>query len=260
MNRAEIYNQISEKIITKIKEGVLPWRKSWKHGLPMNFISKRPYTGINFLALLINDFPSPYYLTFLQCKERNGLINSGSKGELIVYWSINDIALKDEEVCRVPFIRYSHVFNLSQTNLFIDKADENKIVSCEELLSALTTQPVIKYNISKCYYSPIDDYISLPLITDFDSREEYYSSLFHEIIHWTGHTSRLDRHLDKAEEELVAEIGSSFICGLTGLTVKTLNNQVSYIHGWLNNQDSNPSYIIQASQKAQKAVEFLSII
>jgi antirestriction protein ArdC len=258
MNRAEIYNQISEKIIAKIKEGVLPWRKSWKHGLPMNFITKRPYNGINFLSLLINDFPSPYYLTFLQCKERKGLINTGSKGELIVYWSINDVALKDEEVRRIPFIRYSHVFNLSQTNLFHDKTDGYKIVSCEELLSRLNTQPVIKHNISKCYYSPLGDYISLPLITDFDSNEEYYSALFHEIIHWTGHQSRLNRNDDYAFEELIAEIGCSYICGLCGLSEASLNNQVSYIDHWLTKLKSNPDYIILASQKAQKAVEFLS--
>jgi antirestriction protein ArdC len=260
MNRAEIYNQISEKIITKIKEGVLPWRKSWKHGLPMNFISKRPYTGINFLSLLMNDFASPYYLSFLQCREKNGLINACENGNLVIYWSIKEYPLKDEEPKTVPIIKYSYVFNLAQTNLFRENDSSHDIMECEELISKLSVKPTIKNNISRSYYSPAEDYISLPMINDFDSPDEYYSTLFHELIHWTAHPSRLDRKEEYAFEELIAEMGSAYICGLCGLTVKTFDNQVSYIHGWLNKLDSNPSYIIQASQKAQKAVEFLSII
>ena len=260
MNRNEIYNRITEKIIAKIEEGVLPWRKSWKTGLPMNFITKRPYNGINFLSLLTNDYPSPYYITFLQCKNCKALVNSGSSGDLVVYWSINNVSISEEEIKQIPFIRYSYVFNLSQTSLFADASNELKIVSCEELLNQLSLKPTIKHNISRCYYSEDEDYISIPMINDFDSKEEYYSALFHELVHWTAHPSRLNRQKDDyAFEELIAEIGSSYICGLCGLNASTLENQVSYIDNWLKTLKSDSSYLIQASQKAQKALEFLAL-
>jgi len=85
MNRTEIYNRITQSIVLKLKEGVLPWRKSWKSGLPANFITSRPYKGINYLSLACEDYPSPYYLTFLQCQERQGKILAREKGSLIVF-------------------------------------------------------------------------------------------------------------------------------------------------------------------------------
>ncbi len=257
MNRADIYNHITEKIIAKINEGTLPWRKSWKSGLPMNFITKQPYKGINFLSLLTNDYPSQYYITFLQCKNCKGVVNSGTKGDLVVYWTVNDVAVSEEEIKRVPFIRYSYAFNLSQTSLFADTSDELKIVPCEELIASLPIRPTIKHNISRCYYSQVEDYISIPMINDFDSREEYYSALFHELIHWTAHPARLNRQLDVAEEELVAEIGSAYLCGLCGISNSVLENQSSYVKGWLSKIGIDPSIIVRASISAQHSLKYL---
>lgn len=211
------------------------------------------------MSLLCNDYPSPYYLTYLQCKERNGLINAGVKGELIVYWSIKDIPLNDDEFRRVPLIRYSYVFNLSQTNLFTDKTNAIKIVSCEHLISKLKIQPIIKHNISRCYYSPVEDYISLPMITDFDSAGEYYSSLFHELIHWSGHSSRLNRQLDTATEELVAEIGSSYLCGLCGIDNSVIDNQASYIQAWTKSADNPQLVFVKAAALASQAVNYIIV-
>jgi antirestriction protein ArdC len=259
MNRNEIFNQITDKIVAKLKEGVLPWRKSWKTGIPMNYISKRPYNGINFISLLMNDYASPYYLTFLQCQQRQGKILSGQKGSLVVYWSLKDMSKNPEDKLLVSLIRYSYVFNLAQTNLY--NADEPgcKKVECEELISSLILKPIIRNNISRSYYSPGEDYISLPCIEDFSNPDEYYSTLFHELIHWTGHQSRLDRKDDYVFEELIAEIGSSYLSALCSLSQASFQNQVSYIDGWLKKLGSEPQYLIQAAQKAQKAVGFLNI-
>lgn len=102
----------------------------------------------------------------------------------------------------------------------------------------LQVKPVIKHNIRGCYYSPTEDYISIPPIRDFDSKEEYYSALFHEIIHWTGHPSRLNREAsgrygseDYAYEELVAELGAAYLCAMCGISGNTLSNHASYIDG-----------------------------
>jgi len=89
MNKSEIYTRMTDKLLAKLNEGVIPWRRSWSIGIPRNFISKRPYNGINFLSLLAEDHPSPYYLTFLQAKEKAVAINSGAKGSLIVFGSFS---------------------------------------------------------------------------------------------------------------------------------------------------------------------------
>ena len=185
------------------------------------------------------------------------MINAGAKGEMIVYWSIKSIPLNEDEFRRVPLIRYSYVFNLSQTSLFTDKSDALKIHSCEELLRQLKYQPVIKHNISRCYYSETEDYISLPAITDFDCASEYYSSLFHELIHSSGHPARLNRRLDRALEELVAEIGSAYLCGLTGISNEVVDNQTSYIDSWSSMISKEPYALIIASRLAQEAAEYL---
>lgn len=85
MNRADIYNKVTEKLMSKISEGIIPWRRSWSLGVPRNVVSKRAYNGINFLSLISEDHPSPYYLTFLQAKEKGATINKGATGSLIVF-------------------------------------------------------------------------------------------------------------------------------------------------------------------------------
>lgn len=269
MNKQNIFESITIKIKEKLTAGVLPWRKSWTVGIPMNFISKRPYNGINFLSLCLEDFPSPYYLTFLQCKQRDGLINKGASGNMIVYWKIQDLPVESsppgsESVSRrVPLIRYSHVFNLSQTSLYRPNTEPSRIISCEDIIRKVNPLPVIKHNIRACYYIPREDYISIPVITDFDSPGEYYSSLFHELIHWTGHTSRLARltgtkeNTDHSFEELIAEIGSAYLCALSGISSKVLENQTSYINSWINTLEENKHLFVDAAKAAQKAVEYV---
>jgi len=85
MNRTDIYNKITDKLMSKISAGKIPWRQSWSVGVPRNVVSKRAYNGINFLSLITEDFPSPNYLTYLQCKQLNGTINRGATGQLIVF-------------------------------------------------------------------------------------------------------------------------------------------------------------------------------
>jgi len=256
MHIQDIIKKITDKILTHLNNGSLPWRKSWKSGIPINFITHRPYNGINFLSLLTNDYPSPYYLTFLQCQQRGGRINTGEKGHLIVYWSIKEILDEEENLRQVPIIRYSYVFNLSQTTLYEDKTTSLKINTCEEIIRKAS--PVIKHNISQCYYNPKEDIISLPTIENFESKEEYYASLFHELIHWTGHQSRLNRKkTDYAYEELIAEIGAAYLCGITQISNQTLANQSAYIEGWIKRIKNEPKVLLKAAAEAHKAVNYI---
>jgi antirestriction protein ArdC len=262
MNRNDIYQSITDKIKVKLEVGVLPWRKSWQSGIPCNLISKRHYNGINFLSLIAEDHPSPYYLTFLQCKERGGKVLEGAKGALIIFWKMHvfENAADPNTTAKVPILRYSYVFNLSQTTLYSDTTDEVKLLSYEEAIKNISPAPVIRHNIHKCYYSMAGDYISIPVITDFDNPGEYYSSLFHELVHWTGAANRLNRDLTKtshAEEELIAEIGSAYLCGMCGISPQVIDGNTSYINGWLSKAKGEPNLFIRASIQAQKAVDFL---
>ena len=266
MNRNELFERITQQIKAKLEEGVLPWRKSWEMGVPCNFITKNPYRGINFIMLLLNNYPSPYYISFLQCKQKQGMINKGAHGSQIIYYEVKKYPdRKDpEKLKNIPILRYSTVFNLSQTSLYkSDIEEKTKILSCEEVISNMNPKPVIKNNIGHCYYAPADDYISIPAIQDFDSSGEYYSSLFHELVHWTGSEKRLNRLPSvkdantKSYEELVAELGSSFLCGVCGIESSVIDNQSSYIGSWLKGLDGNPMMFVNASVAATKAVSFI---
>lgn len=162
----------------------------------------------------------------------------------------------------MPFIRYSHVFNLSQTSLYSEERQE-AIPSAEELLAQMKNLPPIRTNYRRCAYDPIEDYISLPVMSAFENKEEYYSSLFHEIIHSTGHSSRLNRLSIKdsrsaySEEELIAELGSAYLCGMCGIDNSVLSNQAAYLQGWLSKFRDEPAVLVKATITAQKVVDYL---
>ena len=180
MNRTEIYNRIIEKLIAKMESGVIPWRRSWSIGSPANFVSKRLYNGINFLSLISEDHPSPFYLTFLQAKEKGATINKGASGQLIIFWKIQNLDKEENSkgpAC-IPLLRFSYAFNISQTSLYKTDTAKTGIISAEELISKMQNIPTVKNNYRKCVFNLIDDFISLPVITDFDSQSEYYSSFF----------------------------------------------------------------------------------
>ncbi|MCB9249389.1 MAG: DUF1738 domain-containing protein [Ignavibacteriales bacterium] len=264
MNKSELYNRINNQILEKLNEGVIPWKKSWKEGIPSNLISRKAYHGINFLSLSLRDFASPYYLTFYQCKQRGGSIKSGEKSSMVVYYKLMDIAENENDRRVIPFIRYSNVFNLTQTDLDTAALDKPVILSCESILDNMITKPIIKNNISRCYYSVSEDYISLPRITDFNTSEEYYSSLFHEVIHWTGHKNRLNRpsisEFDNEQycyEELIAETGASFLSALCGISPSVIDNQAAYINGWIKLSKEKELLFAQAAIDAQKAVSYI---
>ncbi|MBV6419391.1 MAG: DNA primase TraC [Ignavibacteriaceae bacterium] len=268
MFKSEIFNKTTDAILQKLKEGIIPWRKSWKSGIPRNYISKRPYNGINFLSLCTMDFSSPYFLTFLQCKQKNGYIKRGEQGTLVVFWKLEDTldaGGKDDisnQVKQVPLLRYSYVFNINQTSISVGSDDAAKIIPAEKIIESIEDKPVIKHNFRRCYYSVQQDIISIPVIDEFDKPEEYYSSLFHELIHWTGHPSRLRRDLSAMDdayafEELIAEIGSSFLGALAGISPSILDNQAAYINGWLNLISDNKQILVRASIEARKAVDYL---
>jgi antirestriction protein ArdC len=192
----------------------------------------------------------------------------GASGNVIIYWDVKEYVNgnevdKDKSIRRIPFLQKSYVFNISQTDLF-RPAEENPVIpSCEEIISGMKVKPVIKNNTLRCCYNVKEDFISIPPINEFDSPAEYYSSLMHELVHMSGHPSRLNRFSQEfgddkySSEELVAELGSAYLCALTGISSKVLENQAAYIQSWLGQLNNDPMYFINAAVAAQKAVNYI---
>lgn len=272
-----IYQTITNTIIELLEQGTIPWRKPWSSaGPPMNAITKKPYSGINLWLLTCLPYKSNLYLTFDQVTRLGGTVNKGEKGHLVTFWMLIDKEKKDdtEKEEKIPFIRYYKIFNVDQCNGIpvsaLDTQWERQIYPvavCEGIVQSMPNAPQIRFEKQKAFYDPIDDYINMPPMKRFNDSEAYYGTLFHEMIHSTGHKSRLSRKslTEMAEfgsptysfEELVAELGSCYLCSYAGIGQKELRNSVAYIQGWLSQLRSNYWYIVLASSQAQKAANYI---
>lgn len=268
-----VYEKITNRIIEGLDKGVVPWKKPWKIDLPKNLKSKKQYNGINLLMLLYNEHQSPWYATFNQIKELGGTVKKGEKGYLIVFWKINEyekVVDGKTETVEVPFIRYSHVFNSEQCEgITVPETEKNEeILECKSVYDDMLNKPKLEHKSTGAYYNPQTDIVNVPHIDTFEDVEEYYSTLFHELVHSTGHESRLSREgITKIDaygnekysfEELVAEIGNAFLCAETQISNgEVFDNSQAYINGWISKLKSDPKLIIKASSKAQEAVNYI---
>ena len=277
-NKRDVYDIVSERIIARLESSEIPWKQSWAlSGPPMNFITKRPYRGINILLLSSLSYETNYFLTLKQLSEIGGKVKEGEKSQIVVFWKWpdkNDTAKEEEQKKVAPILRYYSVFNIGQCEgipIHMIPApvinDNNPIDICENIVIGMPFLPLIKHKENRAYYHPFYDYINMPKIEKFDSSESYYDVLFHELVHSTGHQSRLNRKEvvmlksngadEYSFEELVAEIGSSFLNSIAGIDQSQFDNNVAYIKGWLAKLRNNKRFVIDAAVKAQKAVDFI---
>ena len=235
---------VTNKILEELKKGVIPWQKPWLvAGHNKNLISKKPYRGIN-VFLLGYGRQSPWWVTFKQAKNLGGSVKKGEKGEVVVYYKLNEYLDEnsDDLIRRVPLLRYYTVFNTEQCEGFEDKIPPtlsrviDKIEECEKVVGGYKGKPMLHVS-DRAAYAPAFDNLFMPPMDSFESSESYYSVLFHEYVHSTGHKDRLDRDLenfkpfgseDYSKEELIAEIGSIFLYNEVGIT-RVFNNSVNYI-------------------------------
>lgn len=275
----KVYEMITDKIISKMEQGEIPWKKPWKFQGPCNYVTRRPYHGVNFLLLTMSDFSSPYWLTFKQTKEFGGYIKKGSKGTPVIFWKIisyvdADGTEADEVVYKdIPFMQYYTLFNLEQTEGIIKLEDEKEAIkpleACEQIVAGYKDKPEITHTIEpRAYYVPSDDRVHMPSMKSFVSSEEYYSTLFHELTHSTGHKNRLNRHSQEdanfdfgsagySKEELVAELGSAFLCAEAKIDNSIINNSTAYLQSWLKVLKEDKKLIIYASARASKAANYI---
>ena len=280
----DVYQEITDKIIAKLEEGTIPWKKPWRGGTeewPKNLKTKKAYNGIN-VALLgwCNDFTSPFWATYKQVKSLGGYVKRGSKGTKIVYWNWSvrkvEVEGKDSVEKKFPFLKTYVVFNADQCSGLEkhlpkvedkDVLDFNPILECEKIVAGFKGKPEIVFDGNGAFYRPINDSIHLPKKETFVSEEEFYSTEFHELIHSTGHKSRLDRKgiaecnsFDSAnysEEELVAEFGAAFLCGVGGVEPAIVDNSAAYIKGWLKRLRNDKKLAVLAAAQGGKAADYI---
>jgi antirestriction protein ArdC len=268
---ASVYKIVTQRIIEQLEAGVAPWKKPWTSKAPANLCSTKEYRGLNVLMLASQGFPSRFWLTFNQANKLGGHIKRGAKGSLVVYWNIGEerevIGPDGGAKTQTPFLlRYSTVFNLSPAKLLGEQRENDPIADCESIVSAMPNRPTIEQS-DAAWYRPSTDAVGIPHRNAFHSSEEFYSTLFHELAHSTGHASRLGREgFDKpvqfgsesySKEELIAECTAAMLCGVTGIQTQTLENSASYLRTWIARLNSDSKLIVQAASAAQKAADYI---
>ena len=270
----DVYQIVTNKIIEQLEKGCVPWKQSWTAaGVPQNLITRKPYRGINIWMLASAGYSQNYFLTFKQAGELDARIKKGQKAHIVVYWKLEEKPdTETGEKKKEAFLRYYLVYNISQcegipeAKLPLEHYNE-PMLNCEEIINEMPQCPAIRQVEDFPYYHPKHDYINMPPKKSFEKQESYYSTLFHELVHSTGHTSRLNRKelmiTDpfKTEmysfEELVAEMGASYLNSLVGLSQEEINQNAAYIQGWLKRLRNDKRMIVLASGNAQKAVDFI---
>ena len=290
-----VYQMVTDRIVAQLEKGLVPWRKPWtgvgvEEGGAINYVTRKPYSLINQMLL----GREGEYLTFNQVKERGGNIKKGAKSGVVVYFSnvtlrkreektedgeTKTVKVKEERL--VPILRYYNVFHIDdcegiESKIKVEEQTGPKISpieSAEKVINDYVQREkslTFRNNVptDKAYYSPGSDLVSVPMLSQYDIAEEYYSTTFHELTHSTMPESRCNRKAeqklaafgseDYSREELVAEIGSAMLCSSVKIDCdKAFNNSVAYIQGWLRKLKNDNKMIVWASSRAEKAAKYI---
>lgn len=287
--KSSVYQTVTNRIIASLKAGVIPWEKPWQSPrftggpFPRNFRTGKPYRGINIMLLWSCDFDSPFWLTFNQAKELRGSVRKGEKGTQIVFYKQltgdqkKDDEQTDEEERRAPFVlTYHTVFNVEQCDgLTLPEIEQpirpNEVEideTCEAIVGGWSNRPSLHLTSEteyRAYYRPSTDSVHMPARAHFVDAPHYYSTLFHELLHSTGHESRLNRTFGAhfgddlyTKEELIAEMGAAFLCASAGIANQlTERNTTAYIQSWIAKLEEDRSIVIQAASAAQKGADLI---
>lgn len=285
--RIDPYQSVTHLIIEHLERGVVPWRCPWQRevGIPRNFHTGKTYNGINVLLLGLRHLPSPYWLTFRQAQERGGHVRKGEHGSHVIKVGESKSST-EEEGSGDPaqphrkrlFLREYTVFNATQiegikfpaTPGIPALSPNERIEAADLVVSEMQLPPVIQEGKSTvaCYRMATDT-VQTPSIASFESAEAYYLTLFHELIHSSGHPSRLNREsLIKhdgfggkvySQEELVAEMGAAFLGMETHIVSDSHEQSAAYLQSWLDvlRVKEHKRWIIRAASQASKATSFI---
>jgi len=284
MNNADLYKRITDKIIAQLEKGVAPWKCPWVTtggGLPMNVVSRKPYRGINTMLLWAtaeeHGYESNLWATYRQWDMLGGYVNRGEHGTKIIFWNVTAGAVLDkdtgEERKQKRFLlREYTIFNLSQCGgAALDRyrvvRPTTKFTDFGPAEGAIkATGADVRHGGNRAFFNTTEDYIRLPVKEAFASPASYYSTALHELAHWTGHETRLNR-IDKTArfgsnaysmEELIAELGSAFLTAALGIpNDRTLNDATSYVAHWLQVLKSDSKAIFTVATAASAAADMV---
>jgi antirestriction protein ArdC len=247
---SSVYSIVTAKIIEQLENGVAPWRKPWRAEAPCNLVTGKLYRGINPFLLAPQGYGSRYWLTFNQTNK-----------------------LGVQRKSKPILLRYYNVFNVEQTEGIAEKLGLGKsgprvasIEACEAIVKQMPNAPNIEQS-NLAWYRPSSDSVGMPSKNLFATSEEYYSTLFHELTHSTGHSSRVGREgieqlntfgsESYSKEELIAEMGAAMLCGVTGIIPTTIQNSASYLQHWIHALRGDSKLLVSAASQAQKAADYI---
>lgn len=281
--RRDINQMITDRIIERIKTtGTLPWKKPWKSPceVPRNLVTHKQYRGINAFLLHAMGYVSPCWLTMNQVNALKGKVRRGEHACPVVFWKFFDEVADTPDTPgtakRYALLRYYSVFNTEQCEglpkdklpVIATAGTFCRLDEAERLVNEMPNPPQIHHDSRKACYIPQLDLIRMPPRGCFKSAAEYFSVRFHETCHSTGHVKRLNRKglMDiqtfgsdaYSQEELVAEMGSAFLCGHCGILTKTEDNSTAYLKHWLEKLNADPSLLVRAGSQAQKAYDYIT--
>lgn len=287
-----VYQMVTDRIVAQLKEGIIPWQKPWTvsgsaEDVAISFVTRRPYSFVNQMLL---GRPGEW-LTWKQIGELGGKVRKGAKAGIVVFYKqlvIKDPTrkVKDEDgnevdaTKRIPLLKYYNVFHLSDVEGIDSKIVKGEkpsglepVEEAEEVITAYVSREdgltfVCDKESDRAYYSPGEDKVVVPQISQYAIVEEYYSTTFHELTHSTLKESRCNREAENAHaffgnedysrEELVAEMGSAMLCNRLGLEAKkAFKNSVAYIQGWLKELQNDDHMIVWAASRAEKAAKYI---
>jgi antirestriction protein ArdC len=286
--RVDIYAKITDRIVADLEKGVRPWVKPWSAANAAGRITRplryngMPYQGINIILLwseaLARGFASPTWMTFKQSVELGGHVRKGETGSTVVYasqFTKTETDARGDEVERgIPFLRAYSVFNVDQIDGLPDQyhaAPEpvldpvTRITGADAFFDAAGAK--IVYGGTKAFYAPSSDHIQLPPFESFRDAESFVAIRAHETVHWTAPAHRVNRDLsryhkdrsERAREELIAELGSVFLCADLGIApeLEPRPDHASYLASWLEVLSNDKRFVFSAAAHAQRAANYL---
>jgi antirestriction protein ArdC len=276
LQRTTPYEVITDRILALLEQGTVPWRRPWDSvtGMPRNLFSERSYRGINVWLLTAMGYASPFWATFHQVKAAGGRVRKGEHGVPVVFWKIYDHEdAETGEAAKRFVLRQYTVFNAAQLNgvaipaITVIPHRFTPIERCAHLVDAMPHCPAILHGHQRAFYTPATDTLHLPSPACFQSPEAYYATVFHELVHAVGHRSRLNRPTltdlclfgdpTYAKEELVAEMGGAYLCGVCGIANATLDNSAAYLQSWMAVLRHDATLLVHAAAQAQRAADYI---
>jgi antirestriction protein ArdC len=279
-NKPDVYQIVTDRILTIMENGVLPWQFPWNN-VQANLKTKRPYNGINIMMLdiiqYVMEYKTPWWLTYNQATELGGQVRKGEQSSIVVFWKMiektdKQTGEKTGEWC--GFYRYYNVFNADQIDFpegfelpaqieggFDEILEAETIINNyieREGISVFHGGNVASHNVSG------NSKVSMPDRDNFISEQAYYKVFFHELVHSTRHPERLNRPRDGwggedgySREELVAEMGAAIMANILGFDPNLDQASASYINEWASAFRDDKNMLLQCASKAKMAVKYI---